>query len=777
MDKRDGEFLKRLLSTFQIEADDHLRNMCAGLLELEKSPAGVRRLEVLEMVFREAHSLKGAARAVNLSPIETVCQSLESLLAALKRGEIVLSPRLLDTLHQGVDGLGELLASAAAESTDRSDSAVPELVRVLDETLKQSLSATRTEHREESGSRARDREPAPPSQEVAQRPTSWAERRSAAAETVRIATSKLDPLVRQAEELVSVKLVLAQRAEELGQVGRGLAGWEKQWSKIQPDLRSVRRALEDSEDANGSEKKNRRLARLLDFLEWNHTHWKSLESKMAVLERAAERDHRSVGRTVDDLLDGMRTVAMLPFSSFLEIFPKLVRDLARQRGKEAELVIQGGEAEFDRRILETMKDPVIHLVRNCIDHGIEAPLERKTRSKPPHGTITLSAAPQNGNKAEIVVSDDGAGIDLKKVRAVAAKLGMVAAEEAEKLPDPAAISLIFQSGVSTSPIVTDISGRGLGLAIVREKVEELRGTISVSTERGKGTTFRIVLPLTLATFRGLLVRVGEHLFVFPAAPVEKVVRVRREEIKTVENRETVQFGGRAISLVRLGEVLGLLRKGPPAAPADLGCIVILGWSGHRIGFLVDEVINVQEVLVKSLGKQLRRVRNVSGATVLGDGRVVPILNVPDLMQSAVERDAAAARPGVETPAGREETRKKKSILVAEDSITARTLLKNILDAAGYEIATAVDGVDAFTKLREGQFDLVVSDVDMPRMSGFGLVAKIRTDTKLAEMPVVLVTALESREDRERGIDAGANAYIVKSSFDQSNLLQVLQRLL
>ncbi len=776
MDKQDAEFLKRLLATFQIEADEHLKNMSAGLLELEKSPAGGRQLEVLEMVFREAHSLKGAARAVNLAPIETVCQSLESLLAALKRREISLSPGLLDTLHQGVDGLGELLASARAEASDRTSSPVPELVRALDETLKQALSATGPEHREEGGSRARDREPGPPSQEDAQRPTSWAEKRYGAAETVRIATSKLDPLVRQAEELVSVKLVLAQRAEELGQVGRGLTGWEKQWTKIQPDMRSVRRALADSGDGNGSEKKNGRLARLVEFLEWNHTHWKSLESKIAMLEKAAERDHRSVGRTVDDLLDGMRTVAMLPFSALLEVFPKLVRDLSRQRGKEAELVIRGGEVEIDRRILETMKDPLIHLVRNCIDHGIEAPLERKTRHKPPHGTITLSTAPQNGNKAEIVVCDDGAGIDLKKVRAVAVKLGMVSAEEAEKLPDPAVISLIFQSGVSTSPIITDVSGRGLGLAIVREKVEELRGTLSVTTERGVGTTFRMVLPLTLATFRGLLVRVGERLFVLPAANVEKVVGVRREEIKTVENRETVPFGGRAISLVRLGEVLGLPRKGPPAAPTDLGCVVILDWSSKRIGFLVDEVLNVQEVLVKSLGKQLRRVRNVSGATVLGNGRVVPILNAPDLMQSAVERDAAAARPAAEGPPERE-ARKKKSILVAEDSITARTLLRNILDAAGYEVTTAVDGVDAFTKLREGQFDLVVSDVDMPRMSGFGLAAKIRSDTKLAETPVVLVTALESREDRERGIDAGANAYIVKSSFDQSNLLQVLQRLL
>jgi two-component system chemotaxis sensor kinase CheA len=350
-------------------------------------------------------------------------------------------------------------------------------------------------------------------------------------------------------------------------------------------------------------------------------------------------------------------------------------------------------------------------------------------------------------------------------------------EGADEMDEGEALPLVFRSGVSTSPIITDISGRGLGLAIVVEKVEKLGGVVSLETRPDAGTSFRIVLPLTLATFRGVLVRAHEHIFVLPTVNVERVARVKEDEIKTVENRETIGLNGQVLSVVRLGDVLELPRKSAIREEADATnhlYAAVVGSAEKRIAFLVDEVLDEQEVLVKSLGKQLSRVRNIAGATVLGTGRVVPILNVPDLMKSAVKVATAPARAAVTE--GKVEAR-IKTILVAEDSITARTLLKNILEAAGYSVKTAVDGVDAFTTLRTEGVDLVVSDVEMPRMNGFDLTAKIRADKRLEELPVVLVTALESREDRERGIDAGANAYIVKSSFDQSNLLEVIRRLI
>ncbi|HEY5504241.1 MAG TPA: response regulator, partial [Sedimentisphaerales bacterium] len=378
---------------------------------------------------------------------------------------------------------------------------------------------------------------------------------------------------------------------------------------------------------------------------------------------------------------------------------------------------------------------------------------------------------KDGRQLEILVSDDGEGIDTSQVREAVIKAGLMTRDAAEKLSEPEILSFIFKSGITTSPIITDISGRGLGLAIVREKAEKLGGFVTVHTQAGVGTTFCLIVPLTLATFRGVLVRVDKHVFVLPTLNVERVKMISREEIRTVENQEMIRLNNQLLSLVRLSDTLEL--SADNNAATDKISVVVIVSGDTRIAFQVDEIIDEQQVLVKGLGRQLSRVRNIAGATVLGTGRVVPILNVPDLMKSAV-RLAATVRPADTV---KKATAKTGRILVAEDSITSRTLIKNILETAGFKVSTAVDGLDAFTQARSAEFDLVVSDVDMPRMSGFELTNKIRNDKKLGELPVVLVTALESREDRERGIEVGANAYIVKSSFDQSNLLEVIKQLI
>ena len=766
MAPKNDDFLKKLLSTFKMEAGEHLSALSSGLIALEQEPQTERQAELIETIFREAHSLKGAARAVNLVEIETVCQPLEGVFSALKRKGITLSPAFFDLLHKAIDALGKLLLSIEAQRTPAEKSLIAQLAQDLEGAAKGTLPLPKGKELKET----EEESSAAPGPEALPLPME----RVLLADTVRIATAKLDSLLLQAEELLSAKLTARQRAAELREVNATIGVWKKEWAKIHPDLRNLQQSLERNGKRNGQEKQNPQVRNLAEFLEWNHSFIKSLESTLESLTKWAEQDHRSLGGMVDNLLGDMKKVCMLPFSSLLEIFPKFVRDLSRDQGKEVDWAIQGAGVEVDRRILEEMKDPLIHLIRNCIDHGIEKPEERKEKKKSPRGTVTLAIAQRDGNKVEILVSDDGAGIDVAKVRAAAVKLGLVSQEEAAELGEQQVLSFIFHSGVSTSPIITDISGRGLGLAIVREKVEKLGGTVSAEVHPEVGTAFRIVLPLTLATFRGVLVRLDEHRFVLPTAHVERVVRVSKEGIKTVENRETIELDGQAVSLVRLGSVLELPQRAVTGNPADTASAVVLNSAGERIAFLVDEISAEQEVLVKSLGPQLPRVRNVAGATVLGTGKVVPILNVPDLMQSAVRVTTIPAAAGVVAEEG--ET-KRKSILVAEDSITARTLLKNILESAGYNVKTTVDGVDAFTTLRTEDFDLVVSDVDMPRMSGFDLTAKIRADKKLSELPVVLVTALESRQDRERGIDVGASAYIIKSSFDQSNLLEVIRRLI
>lgn len=783
MTKQSDDFLKRLLATFRVEADEHLQAMSAGLLELEKNPTADRHAEIIETVFREAHSLKGAARSVNLREIESVCQSLESVFAALKGKQLAVSPPLFDLMQEAIDNLSTFLSAEGAAMAVAGKSAIATLTRRLNDALQGQFSPSAPVQPMPSV-QATPIAPLPDVRSEATAPAAMptSPSPSLASETVRVSTKKLDAVMRQVEELLSPRLASAQRAKELREVAVSFATWKKQRARMRPVLRLIERYVEAGGRSNGAAAGLPKfpapeLAKLLEYLEAEELAMKTLEERLLRLSKFAAHDRRTLAGMSDSLLHDVKEMHLQPFSSLLDIFPRFTRELARDQGKQVTLVIQGGEIEVDRRTLEEMKDPLMHLLRNCIDHGIEQPAMRQDKGKPACGNITLAIAQKDGGKIELLVADDGAGIDAAKVQAAARKLGLVSAGEAEQLSEQQAQALIFQSGLSTSQIITDISGRGLGLAIVREKVERLGGVVAVESRhdgavQNTGTSFRITLPLMLATFRGVLVRAGGQLFVLPLHHVECVVRVAGKDIRTVENRATIPLGGQAVALVSLGDVLELPRQSSMDKVSEQALVIVLGTGHKHVAFQVDEILGEQEVLVKTLGRQLARVRNVAGASVLGTGQVVAVLNVPDLLKSAVKQAApppvAAATHGVAA---------KQSILVVEDSITSRALLKNILESAGYLITTAVDGVDAYTTLKTGTFDLIVSDVEMPRMDGFDLTAKVRADKQLAELPVVLVTALESREHRERGIDVGANAYIVKSSFDQSNLLEVIQQLI
>ncbi len=758
-DKND--FLKTLLATFRVEADEHMQAMSSGLMELEKLPAGEGQPETLETIYREAHSLKGAARAVNLAEIESVCHALESVFAGLKSNRVATAPALFDLLHQTLQALGGLLAVAGEARAGAQKQAAAALIRRLDEVLKGAPPV------------AQDAPPAPsaaPAEEGAPAALAAAQTSGRGAETIRVRTAKLDSVMRQTEELLAPRLAAGERARELRELGTTLGVWKNELAKVRPVVRAVERSF--GQRTNDAASGRRELTQLLEYLDAEPTLMNHVENRLTQLEAAATHDHRALSAMVDGLLHDVKEMHLLPFSSLLEVIPRLARELARDQGKRVEVAIRGAEIEIDRRILEQIKDPLNHLLRNCVDHGVEQPAARERKGKPAQATLTIAIAHKDGRKVEILVADDGAGIDVAKVKAAAGKLGIVPAEELGTLSEREALALVYQSGVSTSPIITDLSGRGLGLAIVRERVERLGGTIALETQADTGTSFRVVLPLTLATFRGVLVRAGDRKFIIPAVSVERVALVVAHDIRTVENRETIAFGGEALSLVHLADVLEIACA--QGESTDNAQVVVLGLGAGRIAFRVDAVLAEQEVLVKGLGPQLARVRNLAGAGVLGTGEVVPVLNVPDLLQSALR---PAARPPASVSGEQHAAAAKRAILVVEDSITSRALLKNILESAGYGVTTAVDGIDAYTALKTGTFDLVVSDVEMPRMDGFDLTAKLRADKQLAQMPVVLVTALETREHRERGIDAGANAYIVKSSFDQSNLLEIIQRLI
>ncbi|MGH8315422.1 MAG: chemotaxis protein CheA, partial [Steroidobacterales bacterium] len=624
MPPRDEQFLKRLLATFRVEAQEHLQAIAAGLIELEKSTDQAVRAAVLDRTFRAAHSLKGAARTVKATDVESLCQALESAFAAIKRGDAVLSAELFDHLHRMLSALGSYLQLANSEAVDRPKTA--EVIRALQSALMTARASARPRAKRASTPMAAENVA-----HTASAPA--ADQRSGSADTVRVVTERLDAVVLQAEEMLSAKSSLAQCATSLRRCETRPAAWRKRWAKLQPDLRSLRHAQDRRHTHNGGGRIAVSWARVHEFLEWNRDFIDGIESELTGLAKAAKHDERALGSMVDGLLDEMKGIVTQPFATLLDVFPRFVRELSRDLGKEAELVLRGADIEIDRRVLQELKDPLTHLVRNALHHGIEMPDVRRRAGKPSRGALTIDIGARDGNRIEISLIDDGAGIDAEAVKARALKLGTISGEQAQALGGEQLLSLVFHSGVSTSPVITDISGRGLGLAIVSEMVQKLGGTLSVKSVPDRGTTFQIVLPLSLARFRGVLVRSGGHQFVLPTRHVERVLRIRSGDIKTVENRATILESGRTIALARLAAVLGIKVVSPDNGAAVAEHAVQVAVGEQRIAFIVDEVVDEREVLVKSLGRQLQRVRNLSGATILGPGRVVPILNVADLMKS------------------------------------------------------------------------------------------------------------------------------------------------
>jgi len=747
MESAEEDFARKLLSTFRVEAVEHVRVISSGLLDLERSlsPGSPPRPDVLEAVFRAAHSLKGAAHAVRAAAVEAVCQSLEGVFAEMKAHNLAARQELMDLLLEAVKVLEEL-AARAGSGASKVDGGTAELIRKLDASAAKESRAGAETHASTS----------PNDASPVQRP--------AAEETVRIPLKSMESLLVQVEEMLIAKLAAGQRAAELGKVLAATGEWRREWAKVQRELRTL-----------GTDSAGFRLSfeKLSEFLRWNEDHWNSIDGKLKTISQAVAHDGRFLGALVDHLHADAKKALMLPFSSILDAFPRIVRDLLRDEGKESEFAVEGAEIAVDRRILQEIKDPLLHLLRNSIDHGIEPPLLRRQKGKPPRGNIVISISSTSGNKVEIRIADDGDGIDVEKVRSSAIKHGLVSQDEAEHLDPDQIRSLIFHSGISTAPMITSISGRGLGLAIVREKVLQLNGSLRVESPPSGGTVFVLVLPHTLSSFRAILVRVGSEFFGIPTAQIDRAARVRLDEINTVENKDVVFLGGRAFPLVRLCDVLEISPDSSHEdAPKRHAQLLIAGAEEHRVAFVIDELLQEQEVLAKGLGPPLTRVRNVSGAAVLGSGKAIAMLNVADLLKSAVKASASPRPTAPEKPGAR-----KRTILIAEDSITTRTLLRNILETAGYDVKTAVDGAEAFATLRTQACDLVVSDVDMPRMNGFDLTTRIKADKKLSQVPVILVTALESRADRERGVDVGADAYIVKGSFEQSDLLAAIGRLI
>lgn len=716
MGKSDAQFDRKLAGIFQAEAAGHVQRMQESLAGIGDG-AGKQPLEIL---FRAAHSLKGAARAVGEDAIETACHSLEGVLAALQRDRLAWSPGIADVLHDTVAALDRALRRAAPASA--LVSLVPRLEALLRDPgePRRAAAPTATPVPAPSPSAA----PAPRVEAPAPAPLADGE------QTVRIGVDRLGTLLYQVEELLATKQQSGRTAGRLQEV-----------------LASSAQMREHATAAGGEALRA----------------WREHEALLRSIGTSALREQRQLGAAIDALLADVKKTLLLPLGTLRPFLLATVRELARSQQKDVELRIVGDEVEMDRRLLEDLREPLVHLLRNAVGHGMETPQERVAAGKPPRGLVELAVAARNGGRVEITLRDDGAGIDTQRLARAARELQLPVPEHAEAAD---LLPLVFGAGVSTAPQLTAVSGRGIGLAIVRETVERLGGTIAVASRPGHGTTFTVVLTTSLATYRAIEVRAAGRSFLLPTARVERCLRVAPSQLRALGGRQVMALDGEDLPLASLVALLRL-----PAAATEQARIpcLLLAAGERRIALAVDEIRGEQEVLGKPVEGGLVASPVVAGAAVLPGGAAAPILNVSELVRIATGeggRQLAPQAPVATRAPGR-------SVLLAEDSITSRTLLKNILELAGHRVVVAVDGAEALARLREASFDLVVSDVEMPRMDGIALTRAIRADPALAGLPVVLVTSLASPQDRERGAEAGASAYIVKSSFDQGNLLDAI----
>jgi two-component system chemotaxis sensor kinase CheA len=760
------KLLKRLMATFLEELEEHVGALNRDLLALEKEDDSGRQAELLQSLFRSAHSLKGAARSVNVGPIESACHQMEEILSAARDGGTALAPELFALLFATSDAIEEagmrlreqqdlsgaplaaVLPRLEAAATGQSVE-LPPLARPVERRTEDSVPSTQFAEPPPAGA---DTPPSPAPRTVAEPVGS-----------VRVAAEKLDAFLARAGELLVARRRVQSRADDVVALRESVGRWAEEWRGAE---KVMRKWLGKGESAGPGV--NGRPPKLVTAaLGRTGERLRQLEKELDRLYANMAADRRQLKQAADGLDDELRRVRMLPFADACQGLDRMVRDLAHAGGKEVELVVQGGEVELDRSVLEGLKDPLRHLVRNAVDHGAEPADERRRAGKRGQALVIVTAT-FRGAHVEVGVADDGRGLDLDALRQQLRR---------RNLPEPAdereLARAIFLPGLSTSRLITDVSGRGVGLDVVKGRVEALHGTVDVTFAPGRGTRFALAVPLTLTTLRALLVGAGGQTLALAGTNVQKLVRIGSDDLASVAGREMLRLGDAPLPVAGLAETLGLPARAASGAGGRRPAVIVAAGE-RRMAFVVDEFVAEQEVVIKNLGSRLRRVPLVSGATILPSGQIALVLNAASVIRAALARGSAGTlAPAPAAPPAPA----RRRVLVADDSVTTRTLEKSILEAAGYEVLAAADGAAAWRLLQERGADLLVSDVEMPRMDGLALTEAVRASPRFRELPIVLVTARASEEDRARGARAGADAYLVKSAFDQKNLLETIAQLL
>ncbi|HEK1684858.1 TPA: hybrid sensor histidine kinase/response regulator [Pseudomonas putida] len=745
-----------LLELFSLEAEAQTQVLSAGLLALERNPAQVDQLEAC---MRAAHSLKGAARIVGIDAGVSVAHVMEDCLVAAQERRLLLRPEHIDALLQGTD----LLMRIATPGDTQGEMAVPAFLVQMAMLLDPSAPAP-----DAAGASVKPSPlamppevpatPVEPEPEVEPAPTARSGKRAGegAERVLRVTADRLNSLL----DLSSKSLVETQRLKPYLASLQRLKRMHGQGMRA---LDGLKTQLEGSGQS----------AEVLDALA--QTQRLLAETQQILQQQAADLDEFGwqASQRAQLLYDTALACRMRPFADVLTGQSRMVRDLGRSLGKQVRLLIEGEKTQVDRDVLEKLEAPLTHLLRNAVDHGIEQPERRLLAGKPSDGTLRLRASHQAGLLI-LELSDDGAGIDLERLRRSIVGRALSPAETVAQMSEAELLTFLFLPGFSLRDQVTEVSGRGVGLDAVQHMVRELRGSIELTQVAGQGCCFHLEVPLTLSVVRSLVVEVGGEAYAFPLAHIERTLDVPAEAIVQIEGRQHFWHEDRHIGLVAASQ---LLNRPPAQEEADNLRVVVIREREQLYGVAVERLIGERVLVVMPLDPRLGKVQDISSGALLDDGSVVLIIDVEDLLRSVdkllstgrLERIDRGAR------AGRGVARKR--ILVVDDSLTVRELQRKLLGTRGYDVAVAVDGMDGWNALRSEDFDLLITDIDMPRMDGIELVTLVRRDNRLQSLPVMVVSYKDREEDRRRGLDAGADYYLAKASFHDDALLDAVVELI
>lgn len=758
-----------MMELFRLEVNQQGQVLTDGLLQLEEDPVSPERIEPL---MRAAHSIKGAARLVGVNLAVGLAHRMEDCLVAAQNGKLRLSPDDIDVLLKSNDML-----CAISQLTEHPDSAFSAMQQETYNQLLEALSAVLAGHRpsvkqvmdselptEKTLDDNRDEIEAPAVQKI---------------QEIKSKQAPIEPVKKEKEKNVAVLAadrVLRISAEQLNRL-MGLAGEsmvEARWlrpyaesmlrlKRRQAEIVTLLDGLREQLDENLDRDKLRRMLR--------DAQGRAAECRQILADRLAELE--SYDRRAVNLSSRLRrevvTSRMRPFGDGVQGFPRMIRDLARQLGKQVQLQIDGQATMVDRDILEKIEAPLNHLLRNSMDHGIEPAEQREAAGKPARGTIRLSAYHQSG-MLSVVVEDDGRGVDTERLRKKVVERKLVTEEMSANLSEAELMEFLFLPSFSTKDEVTEISGRGVGLDVVHDVVQEMRGMVRATSQLGSGTRFQLQLPLTLSVLPALLVEIADEPYAFPLARIERIMHVPKQSLREVEGHQYISVEDHHVGLVSAYQVFGFSEVN---SQRDELPVVVLGERKNSYGLVVDRFLGERDLVVHVLPPQLGKIKDISSAALMENGAPLLVVDVDDMLRS-IEKIVTVGRLNrVGDPQQKDEQVKKKRILVVDDSITVREVERKLLTASGYLVDVAVDGMDGWNALREGNYDLVISDIDMPRMDGIELVRMIRQDDKYRDMPVMIVSYKDREEDRYRGLEAGANYYLTKGSFHDETLREAV----